>query len=163
MNTSNDLNNNKKYKILFVCHGNICRSPMGEFIMKHLVEKAGKSEEYLIDSSAVSYEEDGCGIYPPAARKLSEHRIPFGSHAAHRISAAEAAELDLILIMDSSNERLFSRIIRPEDMQKVHYLMEYAGKPFQSVSDPWYTGDFGTAYRDIYSACVGLLETLEGR
>ena len=79
--------------------------------MKDLVEKVGKSEEYLIDSSAVSYEEDGCGIYPPAAQKLRQHGIPFGSHAAHRISADEAAEFDLLLIMDSSNERLISRII----------------------------------------------------
>lgn len=155
--------NMKKHKIMFVCHGNICRSPMGEFIMKDLVEKAGKSEEYLIDSSAVSYEEDGCGIYPPAAQKLRQHGIPFGSHAAHRISADEAAEFDLLLIMDSSNERLISRIIRPEDMHKLHYLMEYAGKPFQSVSDPWYTRDFERAYQDIYSACVGLLKTMEER
>lgn len=147
-------------KVMFVCHGNICRSPMGEFIFKDLVKKAGLEDQFVIDSAAVSYEEQGNGIYPPAARKLSEHRIPFGSHAAHRISAAEAAESDLILIMDSSNERLISRIIKQEDMQKVHYLMEYAGKPYQSVSDPWYTGDFETAYQDIYSACLGLVKTL---
>ena len=149
-----------KYKIMFICHGNICRSPMGEFIMKELVKRAGKSEEFVIDSSAVSYEEDGCGIYPPAGEKLRQHGIPQSRHIAHRISADEAADSDLLLIMDASNERLLSRIIRPEDMSKVHYLMEYAGKPGQSVSDPWYTRDFERAYQDIYSGCEGLLKEL---
>lgn len=145
---------------MFICHGNICRSPMGEFIMKELVKRAGKSEDFLIDSSAVSYEEDGCGIYPPAGEKLRQHGIPQSKHIAHRISPEEAAEFDLLLIMDSSNERLLSRIIRQEDMRKVRYLMEYAGRAGQSVSDPWYTRDFERAYQDIYSGCEGLLEEL---
>lgn len=143
--------------ILFVCHGNICRSPMAEFIMKEMASKAGVAMR--IDSAAVSYEEEGNDIYPPAKRTLSTHGIPFGRHSAHRVTNAEASEYDVIVIMDSSNKRLLSRILSPMNMSKVHMMMEYAGKS-TDVSDPWYNGDFEKTYRDITEGCAGLLESL---
>lgn len=170
--------------VLFICHGNICRSPMAEFIMKDMVRKSGLEvvgseemplrqtqlpyvaetqtgtyESFRIDSAAVSYEEEGNDINPPAKRTLYGHGIPFGEHCAHRVTDAEASEYDVIVIMDSLNRRLLSRIISPMNMSKVHLMMEYAGKS-SDVSDPWYTGDFEKAYRDITEGCAGLLKSL---
>ena len=142
---------------LFVCHGNICRSPMAEFIMKDMARKAGVA--LRVDSAAVSYEEEGNDIYPPAKRTLSGHGIPYGRHSAHRVTDAEASEYDVIVIMDSSNRRLLSRIISPMNMSKVHLMMEFAGKS-SDVSDPWYSGDFEKAYSDITEGCAGLLKSL---
>ena len=150
------LNNMKS--VLFVCHGNICRSPMAEFIMKDMARKAGVT--LRVDSAAVSYEEEGNDIYPPAKRTLQAHGIPFSKHRAHRISVAEASEYDVIVIMDSSNQRLLSRIVSPPNMTKVHKMMEYAGKA-SDVSDPWYTGDFERTYMDITEGCEGLLASLK--
>ena len=144
--------------VLFVCHGNICRSPMAEYIMKETVRKSGLGMP-RIDSAAVSYEEEGNDIYPPAKRVLNAHGIPFGRHSAHRVMDSEASEYDLIVIMDSSNRRLLSRIISPMNMSKVHMMMEYAGK-HSDVSDPWYTGDFEKTYRDITEGCKGLLASM---
>jgi len=144
--------------ILFICHGNICRSPMAEFIMKDMARKAGVA--LRVGSAAVSYEEEGNDIYPPAKRTLQAHGIPFSRHHAHRISDAEASEYDVIVIMDSSNQRLLSHIISPLNMTKVHKMMEYAGKA-SDVSDPWYTGDFERTYRDITEGCKGLLASLK--
>ena len=154
------LNNNKIIRILFVCHGNICRSPMAEFTMKELVRREGLSEHFAISSAAVSYEEEGNGIYPQAAAKLREKGIPFGAHSAHRITRAEAASADLILVMDNSNLRLIRNIIAPEDFAKVHLIMEYAGKPGRDVADPWYTRDFERSWKDIDEGCRGLLRTI---
>ena len=117
-------------------------------------------EVFRVESAAVSYEEIGNDIYPPAKRTLAAHGIPFGGHSAHRVSDAEASGYDVIVIMDSSNRRLLSRIISPENMSKVHSMMEYAGKD-SDVSDPWYTGDFERTYRDISEGCAGLLELLK--
>lgn len=125
--------------------------------MKEMASKAGVAMR--IDSAAVSYEEEGNDIYPPAKRTLSTHGIPFGRHSAHRVTNAEASEYDVIVIMDSSNKRLLSRILSPMNMSKVHMMMEYAGKS-TDVSDPWYTGDFEKTYRDITEGCAGLLESL---
>ncbi len=144
--------------VLFVCHGSICRSPMAEYIFKDMVRKVGL-EDVRIDSAAVSYEEEGNDIYPPAKRTLHAHGIPFGQHRAHRVTDAEASEYDVIVIMDSSNGRLLSRILSPMNMSKVHMMMEYAGKA-SDVSDPWYTGDFEKTYRDITEGCAGLLRSL---
>ncbi len=147
-------------KILFVCHGNICRSPMGEFIMKDLVKKAGKEKDFLIRSAAVSYEEQGNGIYPPAAAKLREKGIAFSNHRAHRLDADEAAGYDLIIIMDRSNKHLIERLIHKEDLCKVRYCLEFAGRYGESVADPWYSGDFERAYQDILAGCEGILDAL---
>ena len=123
------------------------------------VEEAGRKNVFRVDSAAVSYEEIWNDIYPPAKRTLAAHEIPYDRHSAHRITDAEANEYDVIVTMDSSNRRLLSRIISPSNMAKVHGIMEYAGKD-SDVSDPWYTGDFETTYRDITKGCAGLLEYL---
>ncbi len=143
--------------VLFICHGNICRSPMAEFIMKDMARKDGMT--LRVNSAAVSYEEEGNDMYPPAKRVLHEHRVPFGNHSAHKVTDAEASEYDVIVIMDSSNRRLLSRILTPMNMSKVHMMMEYAGRD-SDVSDPWYTGDFEKTYRDITEGCKGLLASL---
>ena len=114
----------KRTKIIFVCHGNICRSPMAEFIFRQMVKEEGRENEFAISSAAVSYEEEGNGIYPHAADTLRKHGIPFGRHQAHRISKEEYEEADLVIVMDSSNLRLMGRI--SENCDKVHKLLEYA-------------------------------------
>lgn len=144
-------------KIMFLCHGNICRSPMAEYIMKDIVRKAGLEDQFMITSGAVSDEEWGNPIYPPAQRKLREKGIPFGHHSAHKISAKEFAEQDVVVVMDRSNLRWLSRIVG--DMTGVHLMMEYAGE-MRDVADPWYTGDFETTYNDVVEGCKGLLSSL---
>lgn len=149
------------YSIIFVCHGNICRSPMAEFIMKDLVRKAGLEGRIFIDSAAVSYEEQGNGIYHPAKLTLSSHNVPFSEHYAHRIDEAEASRFDLVVIMDSSNRRLISRLLSPENMKKVHMMMEYAGESsVRDVSDPWYSGNFEKTFSDLLAGCKGLLSRI---
>lgn len=142
---------------MFLCHGNICRSPMAEYIMKDIVRKAGLEDQFMITSGAVSDEEWGNPIYPPAQRKLREKGIPFGHHSAHKISAKEFAEQDVVVVMDRSNLRWLSRIVG--DMTGVHLMMEYAGE-MRDVADPWYTGDFETTYNDVVKGCKGLLSSL---
>ena len=110
-------------RIIFVCHGNICRSPMAEFIFRHLAEEVGRGDEFEISSAAVSYEEEGNGIYHYAADTLRRHKIPFGRHRAHRITRQEYEEANLVVVMDSSNMRLIERITG--DCNKVHKLLEY--------------------------------------
>ena len=155
---SNKLTDNKIIRIIFVCHGNICRSPMAEYIMKEYVRKSGLSDSFSISSAAVSYEEQGNPIYPPAAAKLREKGIPYGRHSAHRITPAEARGADILVVMDHSNERLLKRIIDPDDFGKIRFMMDYAGRPGQDVADPWYSGDFERTYRDLDAACRGLVE-----
>ena len=173
-----------KKKIIFVCHGNICRSPMAEYVMKHLVKEAGLKNGFEITSGAVSTEEIGNDIYPPAKRKLSEKGVKFTRHAAHKITPDEFRQQDLVILMDSSNQRLLSHIVRDwEDTPagknipagtiegKVHLMMEFAGTIAGSritakgrardVADPWYTGDFEQTYRDVLAGCTGLLELLK--
>ena len=142
---------------MFLCHGNICRSPMAEYIMKDIVRKAGLEDQFMITSGAVSDEEWGNPIYPPAQRKLREKGIPFGHHSAHKISAKEFAEQDVVVVMDRSNLRWLSRIVG--DITGVHLMMEYVGE-MRDVADPWYTGDFETTYNDVVEGCKGLLSSL---
>ena len=147
-------------RIVFICHGNICRSPMAEFVMKKLVKEAGRDGEFDIDSMAVSGEEWGNPIYPPAKAKMREHDIPFTEHHAHKITPAEFAAADLIIIMDESNRRRLRRIVgEAADGPKVQMLMSYTGQN-RDVADPWYTGDFETTYRDIISGTTALLKAL---
>ncbi len=155
-------------KIMFLCHGNICRSPMAEFVMKDLVEKAGLEKEFLIDSAAVSSEESGNGMYPATKSVLLRKGVPVGGHRAHRITQAEFDEYDLIIVMDRHNVSLLSGIVGREKVYgsgKVHMLMEYASSAPASgqfacpdVADPWYTRDFERSYQDILSGCKGLLD-----
>ena len=147
-------------KVLFVCHGNICRSVMAEFIFKDMVSKADLADEFGIDSAATSREEIGNDIYPPAKRKLTEKGIPFGRHYARRVTAKDYDNYDYIILMDDENTRHIKRIIPDDPEGKISLLLPWAGRR-GSVADPWYTGDFETCYRDILEGCTALLEKIK--
>ena len=147
-------------KILFVCHGNICRSPMAEYVMKDLVKKAGLEDQFQIASAATSREEIGNPVYPPARRKLAEHGISCGGHAACQLRNSDYEEYDLLIGMDQENLRNMYRICGGDFNDKMHLLMEYAGRPEQEVADPWYTDDFDATWRDVLEGCQGLLDDL---
>ena len=148
-------------KILFICHGNICRSPMGEFILKDLVEKAGLADRFQIESAATSTEEIGNPVYPPARRKLAQHGIDCAGKTARQLTADDYGRFDLLLGMDRANIRNMTRICGGDPQGKIHLLMEYAGHPGREVADPWYTGDFDAAWDDVLAGCQGLLRKIE--
>ena len=147
-------------KILFVCHGNICRSPMAEFVMKDLVRKAGLEKEFLIESAATSAEEIGNPVYPPARRKLAEHGIGCAGKTARQLTRADYGQYDLLIGMDKANLRNIQRLCGGDPAGKIHLLMEYAGRPDREVADPWYTGDFEATWQDVLAGCHGLLEKI---
>lgn len=147
-------------KVLFVCHGNICRSPMAEYVMKDLVKKAGLEEQFLIASAATSTEEIGNPVYPPARRKLAEHNISCQGHAARQLQAQDYRKYDLLIGLDNANIRNMRRICGGDPDEKIHLLMDYAGQPGKEVADPWYTGDFETTWQNVLSGCQGLLKAL---
>lgn len=149
-----------KKRILFVCHGNICRSPMAEFIMKKLVADAGLSEMFEIASAATSTEEIGNPVYPPARRKLAEHGIACDGKTARQLTRRDYEYYDLLIGMDRYNIRNMERMCGGDPAGKIHMLMEYAGNARQDVADPWYTGDFNATWRDCMNGCRGLLERL---
>ena len=140
-------------KVLFLCHGNICRSPMGEFVMKDLVKKAGRENEFHIASAAVSREEIGNPVYPPARRELAKHGISCDGHAAHQITRQELEAYDHIYYMDASNARYLKRLFG-DAAAKCHPLLN------RDVADPWYTGDFAATWHDIVEGCTAILEEL---
>ena len=143
-------------RILFICHGNICRSPMAEFIFKDLVKKQGIEKDFLIESAATSTEEIGNDMYPPAKEILRRKGVPFTKRGARQITKADYENYDLLIGMDNENYRNMN--YKWNDSQnKIHLLMEYAGFN-REVSDPWYTGDFESCYDDILSGCKGLLK-----
>ena len=139
------------YKILFVCHGNICRSPMAEFVMKDLVKQAGREKEFIIASAAVSREEIGNPVYPPARRELAKHGIACDGHAAHQITRRELESYDRIYYMDRSNASYLRRLFG-SDAEKCQPLLS------RDVADPWYTGDFEVTWKDILEGCQRILE-----
>ena len=144
----------KKKKILFICLGNICRSPMAEAMMRHLAAEAGRSDEFEIASAAVSEEEWGNPIYPPAAEILRHHGIAYdGQRIARQMKASDYENYDMIIAMDEA------RIAGGDPEEKIHLLLDYAGE-HRNVADPWYTRDFKTAYEDILKGCHALLATL---
>ena len=147
-------------KTLIICHGNICRSPMAEFVMKDLVEKAGLGERFHIESAATSREEIGNPVYPPARRKLAEHGIGCEGHAARQITARDYQDFDLLIAMDSANLRNMRRFYGGDPAGKIHMLLDYAGRPGEEVADPWYTGDFQATWQDVSAGCAGLLKQL---
>ena len=146
-------------KILFVCHGNICRSVMAEMVMRHLVTDAGREDEFVIDSCATSREEIGNDIYPPAKRCLSAHDVPFTRHAARQITREDYEAFDLILCMEEYNIRnlrhtLGAALLEEDALKaapKIGRLLD------RDVADPWYTGDFEATYRDVVEGCERLL------
>ena len=147
-------------RILFVCHGNICRSPMAEFVMKDLVQKAGLASEFSIASAATSTEEIGNPVYPPARRKLAEHGIGCAGKTARQLTRRDYSAYDLLIGMDGMNIRNMQRICGGDPQGKIHRMMEYAGSN-RDVADPWYTDDFDAAWRDIEAGCRGLLAQLQ--
>ena len=144
-------------KILFVCHGNICRSPMAEFILKAMVRAKGIQDQYHIESAAVSTEEIGNPIYPPAKRCLNQHGVWFDpAKRARQITRSDYDRFDRIICMDTSNLRWMRMIIPDDPEHKIHLMMSYTGMG-RDVADPWYTGDFETTFQDILEACEAML------
>ena len=148
-------------KTLFICHGNICRSPMAEFIMKDLVKQAGKDRKFTIASAATSREELGNPVYPPVRRMLRQHGIDCSGKTARQITPEDYTRFDLLIGMDHANLRNMQRFFQGDPDQKLHLLLEYTNRPGE-VADPWYSGDFDAAWRDIYAGCQGLLAQLCG-
>ena len=152
-------------KILFVCYGNICRSPMAEFILKDMVQKRGIADQFYIASAATSTEEiwNGIGnpVYPPAREELAKHGISCVGKRAVQVTKADYENYDYLICMDSNNLRNLSRIIGPDKDGKVSLLLDYAGRKGQSIADPWYTGNFALTYVDVVEGCEGLLNYLQ--
>ena len=149
----------KLQKILFVCHGNICRSPMAEFVMKDLLAKTGISD-VTVESAALRTDEIGNDIHHGTRSILVKYGIPFSPRAAWQITAAKASEFDIVIGMDAYNMADLRRLMFPEDMVKVCKMMEQTGSS-RDVADPWYTGDFEATYADVLEGCSKLLECIK--
>ena len=146
-------------KILFVCHGNICRSPMAEFVMKDLVRRRGIAKDFEIASAATSTEEIGNPVYPPARRKLAEHGISCSGKTARQMTMGDYVHFDYLIGMDNWNLRNMRRMTRNDPDGKIHSLLSFAGRDAE-VADPWYTGDFEATWQDVNEGCEALLKTL---
>ena len=146
-------------RVLFVCHGNICRSPMAEFVMKDLVEKAGLADEFTIASAATSTEEIGNPVYPPVRQLLARHGISCAGKTARQLQRGDYAAWDLFVGMDAANLRNMTRLFGGDPEGKVHALLDYTHRPGE-VADPWYTGDFESTWRDVVEGCTGLLQSM---
>lgn len=146
-------------RILFVCHGNICRSPMAEFIMKKLVADNDMEQQFHIASAATSTEELGNSVYPPARQKLAEHGISCKGKTARQLTRGDYDEYDLLIGMDRYNIRNMQRICGGDPENKIKRLMDYTGRP-GDVADPWYTGDFSATYRDCLEGCEAVLKAI---
>jgi protein-tyrosine phosphatase len=152
--------------ILFVCHGNICRSPMAEFIFKNMLAQRGLSDAFTVASAATSTEEiyNGRGnpVYPPAVRELAKHGISAAGKTAVQLQKSDYAKYDLLIGMDSANIRNMHRILGGDPDGKIHKLMDYTNRP-GDVADPWYSDRFDIAYRDIEEGCAALLERVTAK
>ncbi len=147
------------YKILFVCHGNICRSPMAEFVMKDIVKKAGRSDEFYIASCATSTEEIGNPVHHGTRRKLAEVGISCDGKRAVQLTKSDYNKYDYIIAMDEMNIRNIMRIIKSDPEGKVSLLLSHAGMS-GSIADPWYTGNFNDTYRDVLLGCKALFNEI---
>lgn len=148
-----------KYKILFVCHGNICRSPMAEFVMKDLVRQMGIEQQFEIASAATSREEIGNAVYPPARRKLAEHGISCDGKISRQITMDDYRHYDYIIAMDQNNLRNLRKMLGEDVDDKISLLMDYTSRP-ADVADPWYTGDFDATWNDVVEGCKGFITSL---
>ncbi len=148
------------HKILFVCHGNICRSPMAEFLLKDIVKKRGIAADFEIASAATSTEELGNPVHHGTRHKLAQYGISCMGKTARQVTARDYRHYDLLLIMDSNNKRNMQRLLGPDVDDKIHLLLDYTDRKGQSIADPWYTGDFDITYDDIMEGLEGLLQHL---
>ena len=146
-------------RILFICHGNICRSTMAESVFTELVRRAGRSDEFEIDSAATSTEEIGNPPHPGTVAKLRQEGIPVVPHRARQVGRDEYGRWDRIVYMDAENARGLRRIFRSDPEAKISRLLDWTDRP-GDVADPWYTGDFEATYRDVLAGCAALLERL---
>ena len=147
-------------KILFVCHGNICRSPMAEFVFKDMMRKKGLEDCFEVASAATSREEIGNPVYPPARRKLAENGIACSGHHAWQMTKKDYDYYDLIICMDHNNIRNVHRITGGDPDGKIKLLLDYTDRAGEQVADPWYTGNFDATWRDVTEGCEGMLEQL---
>lgn len=144
-------------KILFVCHGNICRSPMAEFVFSDMVNKKGLADQFHIDSAATSTEETGNGVHYGTRRKLQQEGIPMWDHRAKQMTRKDYDKFDYIIGMDQWNLWNMRRILKNDPDGKVHLLLDYSRHP-RDIADPWYTGNFDVTYDDVTEGCQTLLE-----
>ena len=149
-------------KILFVCHGNICRSPAAEYLLRELLDQAGLGGDYTVASAATSSEEIGNPVYPPMRKVLADHGLDCAGKTARRLRRRDYADWDLLIGMDEENLWNMRRLFGGDPDSKLHNFMDYAGFPGEEIADPWYTRDFERAYADIRLACEGLLYQLSG-
>lgn len=148
-------------KILFVCHGNICRSPIAQYVMQDLVRREGLESGFYIDSAATSSEETGNPVYPPARRILAKYQVPCGGHRARRMEQSDYKKYDYLVGMEGYNLRNMMRILGDDPEDKVSLLLDWTDRP-GDIDDPWYTGDFETVYRQIRQGCEAMLRKLTG-
>ncbi|MDD6191038.1 MAG: low molecular weight phosphotyrosine protein phosphatase [Firmicutes bacterium] len=144
-------------KILFICHGNICRSPMAEFVMKDMAAKAGRTEDFFIESAATSSEELGNPVYPPARKILREHGIDCSGKTARRIVREDYDMYDMLICMDERNMGNMRKVFGSDPEGKIHKLLDFTDRP-GDVADPWYTGDFEATWRDVTEGCENILK-----
>lgn len=148
-------------KVIFVCLGNICRSPMAEYVFKNMLKEKGIEGCFQVSSAATSYEEEGNPIYPPAKRTLALHNVPIGNHRAHRLTLKEIEESDYIIAMESRNVANILRISGGKYEDKIHKLLDFCGGG--DIADPWYSGDFETTYNDVVRGCENFLKTISAK
>lgn len=146
-------------RILFVCHGNICRSPMAEFVLKDMARKRGIEDVLQIESAATTNDEIGSPVHPGTVKRLAREGISCAGKHARRITKDDYDAFDVIIGMDEENMRHMMRVWDHDPQQKVHMMMEFAGES-RDVADPWFTGDFEATYDDIHDGCIGLLRWL---
>ncbi len=149
-------------KILFICHGNICRSPMAEFVFKDIIKKSGISDKFCVESAATSFEEIGNPVHHGTAKILDGLGISYSEKRAIHLEKSDYAKYDYLVCMDNANVRNTLRIVGDDEEKKIHKLLEFTGS-YEDVADPWYTGDFNRTYNDVLSGCNGLLRYIEER
>ena len=146
-------------RILFLCHGNICRSPMAEFVMKDLLRKAGR-EDVIVESAALHCDELGSDIHHGTRAKLKQMGVPFERRQAWLLTSAKAREYDMLVGMDSYNIADLRRLVYPEDQSKIRKLLSFVGEE-RGVAHPWYAGNFDATWNDVFAGCSALLKEIE--